>query len=118
VVLQPYGSLFFAAAPVFEAALPTIGATSSGSVVILRLRGRTDVGTTFLDVLDRYAKALVEVDSRLMVVSVSDRVREQMEIAGITSVIGEDHVYPGEDRLGATFARAYADAVAWVGSTR
>jgi sulfate permease, SulP family len=118
VVLQPYGSLFFAAAPVFEAALPAVGTASSGSVVILRLRGRTDVGTTFLDVLDRYAKSLIEVDSTLMVVSVSDRVDEQLRIAGIAEVIGEDHVYPGDDRLGATFARAYADAVEWVGSTR
>jgi SulP family sulfate permease len=118
VVLQPYGSLFFAAAPVFEAALPAVGATSSGSVVILRLRGRTDVGTTFLDVLDRYARSLVAVHSTLMVVSVSDRVVEQLRIAGIADVIGEEHVYPGDDRLGASFARAHADAVAWVGSTR
>jgi sulfate permease, SulP family len=47
VVLQPYGSLFFAAAPVVEAMLLAVGAASSGSVVILRLRGRADVGTTF-----------------------------------------------------------------------
>jgi sulfate permease, SulP family len=57
VVLQPYGSLFFAAAPVFEAALPAVGEASSGSVVILRLRGRTDLGTTFMDALHRYATA-------------------------------------------------------------
>ncbi len=40
VVLQPYGSLFFAAAPVFEAALPAVDEDSRDSVVILRLRGR------------------------------------------------------------------------------
>ena len=55
VALQPYGSLFFAAAPVLEAQLPAPGATSLNSVVILRLRGRTDLGTTFMDVLRRYA---------------------------------------------------------------
>jgi SulP family sulfate permease len=59
IVLQPYGSLFFAAAPVFEAALPAVGTGSRGSVVILRLRGRTDLGTTFMDVLHRYAVSLV-----------------------------------------------------------
>ena len=53
VVLQPYGSLFFAAAPVFEATLPAVVATSRNSVVILRLRGRSDLGTTFMDVLNR-----------------------------------------------------------------
>ena len=55
VVLQPYGSLFFAAAPVFEATLPAVGEASTNSVVILRLRGRSDLGTTFMDVLHRYA---------------------------------------------------------------
>ena len=57
VILQPYGSLFFAAAPVFEAALPALTDASRHSVVILRLRGRSDLGTTFMDVLYRYAKA-------------------------------------------------------------
>ena len=55
VVLQPYGSLFFAAAAVFEATLPAVGEASTNSVVILRLRGRSDLGTTFMDVLHRYA---------------------------------------------------------------
>ena len=37
VVLQPYGSLFFASAPVFEAQLPKIDPTTRRSVVVLRL---------------------------------------------------------------------------------
>lgn len=41
VALQPYGSLFFAAAPVLETRLPAPTAASRNSVVILRLRGRT-----------------------------------------------------------------------------
>jgi len=118
VVLQPYGSLFFASAPVFEASLPAVGAASAGSVVILRLRGRTDLGTTFMDALQRYASALAAVDSSLMLVSVSDRVLEQVTVAGITDVIGLDHVYLGDDRVGATFARAYADALALTATER
>lgn len=118
VVLQPYGSLFFAAAPVFEATLPAVGAASAGSVVVLRLRGRTDLGTTFMDALQRYASALAAVDSTLMLVSVSDRVLEQVTVAGITDVIGLDHVYLGDDRVGATFARAYADALVLTATAR
>jgi SulP family sulfate permease len=57
VVLQPYGSLFFAAAPVFESVLPRTTDASRHAVVILRLRGRSDLGTTFMDVLSRYAHA-------------------------------------------------------------
>ncbi|MFZ4519258.1 MAG: SulP family inorganic anion transporter [Microthrixaceae bacterium] len=118
VVLQPYGSLFFAAAPVFEAALPAVGETSAGSVVILRLRGRSDLGTTFMDVLRRYAEALVAAGSRLVIVSANDRIIEQLEVTGITAVIGADGVYPGDERVGATVERAHADAVVWVEAHR
>ena len=116
VVLQPYGSLFFAAAPMIEAMLPKVDAGSSGSVVILRLRGRTDFGTTFMDVLRRYAITLTAADSKLKLVSVSDRVFEQLEIAGVTDVIGADDVYLGDERVGATLSLAYGDALEWVGS--
>jgi len=55
--------LFFAAAPVFEEILPDVVDTTNDSVVILRLRGRTDLGSTFMDVLRRYAEELNAVDS-------------------------------------------------------
>ena len=118
VVLQPYGSLFFAAAPVFEGALPAVGDGSTGSVVILRLRGRSDLGTSFMDVLHRYAEALTAAGSRLMVVSANDRIIEQLAVTGITEVIGADAVYPGDERVGATVERASADAQAWVDAHR
>jgi SulP family sulfate permease len=118
VVLQPYGSLFFAAAPVFEGALPAVGDDSSGSVVILRLRGRSDLGTTFMDALLRYATALEQAGSKLVIVSANERIIEQLQITGITSVIGEHNVYPGDERVGATIARAEADAAAWVDQRR
>ena len=115
VVLQPYGSLFFAAAPVFESLLPEVTTDSQGSVVILRLRGRSDLGTTFMDVLLRYAEALAAADSRLLVVSTNDRIEEQLAVAGITAVIGPESGYRGDERGGASVARAEADALAWIG---
>ena len=116
VVLQPYGSLFFAAAPVFEAALPAVRERSCHSVVILRLRGRSDLGTTFMDVLRRYATSLNEVGSKLVIVSANERIQEQLAVTGITDVIGPSNVYEGDERVGATVLRAYEDAVAWVAS--
>lgn len=118
VVLQPYGSLFFAAAPAFEAALPAVVARSSGSVVILRLRGRSDLGTTFMDVLGRYAAALVAVGSKLVIVSANDRIIEQLAVTGITGLIGEHNIYRGDERVGATIEQATADANAWVEAQR
>jgi sulfate permease, SulP family len=114
VMLQPYGSLFFAAAPIFEAALPAVTETSRNTVVILRLRGRTDLGTTFMDVLSRYASSLAANGSRLMLVSVDQRVLEQLRVTGVTTFVGEDGVYGGDDRVGAALRRAHADADAWI----
>ena len=118
VVLQPYGSLFFAAAPIFLAALPAVGPGSNGSVVILRLRGRTDLGTTFMDALRRYAESLGDTGSRLVIVSANERIVEQLTVTGITDVIGDDGIYPGDERVGATVARAEADAASWVDAQR
>jgi SulP family sulfate permease len=114
VVLQPYGSLFFAAAPVFEAALPAVTPQSTNAVVILRLRGRGDLGTTFMDVLRRYARQLDSVDSKLVIVSANERIQNQLRVTGITDVVGVQNIYPGDERVGATLKRAYADATSWV----
>ena len=118
VVLQPYGSLFFAAAPVFEAMLPAVTPTSRNSVVILRLRGRSDLGTTFMDVLLRYAQSVVAAGSRLVVVSTNERIDEQLALTGIAAVIGPESVLRGTERLGATVRSAYQDATAWVEAGR
>jgi SulP family sulfate permease len=114
VVLQPYGSLFFAAAPVFESALPVVAPTSRGTVVVLRLRGRSDLGTTFMDVVRRYAIALGEVGSRLLVVSTNERIEEQLAATGVLDVVGPEALYRGDERVGAALQAAEADAAAWV----
>jgi SulP family sulfate permease len=118
VVLQPYGSLFFAAASTFEAALPAVRDDSRNTVVILRLRGRSDLGTTFIDVLQRYAEALASVDSKLVIVGVDERVREQLAVTGVTETIGAANIYDSSPRLGEAVTRAYEDALAWVDTNR
>jgi len=80
--------------------------------------GRTDLGTTFMDVLHRYATALAAADSKLVLASVSDRVLEQLRIAGVTDVLDADDHYLGDERIGATLRRAHDDAAVWVASRR
>ena len=118
VVLQPYGSLFFASAPVFESQLPAPIDVSRNSVVILRLRGRSDLGTTFLAVLHRYAEALAAVGSKLVLISVDERIRDQLAVAGITDVVDGEDIYGVNERVGATLRRAYRDAQVWVDANR
>jgi sulfate permease, SulP family len=113
VALQPYGSLFFAA-PVFESALPAPADDSRNSVVILRLRGRTELGTTFTGVLERYARALTASGSKLVIVSAGEQVQDQLRVTWVTDAVGPENIYTGDERVGATLKRAYADATAWI----
>ena len=57
VVLQPYGSLFFASAEAIERQLPELAETSRESAAILRLRGVDEVGMTVVEMLRRYVTA-------------------------------------------------------------
>jgi sulfate permease, SulP family len=114
VILQCYGSLFFASAPVVEARLPAATDASRNSVVLLRVRGRTDLGTTFMDLLLRYARSLAAHSCKLVIVSAGERVREQLIVTGVTDEIGPENVYASEERLGAALRRAHRDAEKWV----
>jgi SulP family sulfate permease len=114
VVLQPYGTTFFAAAPVFERSLPEVTAGSGGSVVIVRLRGHDDLGSTFAQVLLRYAESLAAVGSKLVIVSASALARRQLDVTGTTAAVGESNVYAGDERVGAAVRLAYDDALIWI----
>jgi SulP family sulfate permease len=114
IVLQPYGSLFFASAPVFEDELPDVTEASTNSVVILRLRGKSDLGSTFMEVLHRYATALIEVNSKLVLAYESDRVHDQLQATGVADLLGEENIYESDEWLGATVTRAYRDAEEWI----
>jgi sulfate permease, SulP family len=94
VVLQPYGSLFFAAAPVLEQQLPRVVPGSTGSVVVLRLRGKQELGSTFIGVVRRYAAELGVVGSRLHLAGVSEGVLRQLEATGTTDALGRGCVFP------------------------
>jgi len=114
VMIQPYGSLFFASASVFESRLPAVTSASRNSVVIIRLRGRTDLGSTLTETLGRYAESLHEVDSRLMIISDSERVRAQLVVTGVAATIGSENLYESDEWMGATLRRAHDDAETWV----
>jgi SulP family sulfate permease len=118
LVLQPYGSLFFASAPMFEAALPLVEASSRNSVVILRLRGTTELGGTFTNVVRRYAESLRAVGSKLVIVSANDRVVEQLTTTRVLDVVHHDDVYIGDEWVGRTVRRAHDDALDWIEANR
>ena len=114
VVLQPYGSVFFASAAALEEQLPKVDAGSRGSVVILRLRGIDEVGLTFVAVLDRYLTELEKQGSTLRLVVSSERVMSHLQAGGLIERLGEDGVYEGTEWLGESTRRAVDDGQEWV----
>ena len=112
VVLQPYGSLFFASAPLFRAQLPAVSGPCRGTVVILRLRGIDQLGLSLIDVVRAYARDLIAAGGSLKIVISSDNVERQLSVEGVTDLIGEANVYLGTQWLGTTVRAAHDDAQA------
>jgi SulP family sulfate permease len=113
-ILVPYGSLFFAAAPVFNAQLPVVTEASRHAVVILVLRGETELGSTFMEVLARYAEGLRERGGRLMLSGVAPSVLTQLERTGQLKNLGADSVFMADDRVGHALQEAVDAAQRWI----
>jgi SulP family sulfate permease len=99
---------------VFEDKLPDVTPETRGSVVILRLRGRSDLGSTFMDVLDKYGRALKDQGNELMLVSADENMHEQLQVAGVADLVGEQNVFTSDEWVGQTLRTAYDQAVGWV----
>jgi SulP family sulfate permease len=112
VILQPYGSLFFASAPVFAQQLPAVSRASKGSVVIIRLRGTDQIGLSLIEVLRRYAHDLRDADAELKLVISEKQVLDQVVVSGLADELGYGNVYRSTEWVGETVRRAYADALA------
>lgn len=115
-VLTLYGSLFFAAARSIEEMLPAPG-TSRRAAVVLVLRGQSEVGNTFIQVLQRYAQSLKARGGRLLLAGVDAEVANQLRRTGALAVIGEAGVFLATPRLGDSGLKAYAEAEAWLGQS-
>jgi SulP family sulfate permease len=117
IVLNVYGSLFYAGARTLGEMLPS-PAGSTRPVVVLRLRGRTHVGATLIETLDEYADDLAEVGGRLYLTGVSEDVGAQLRHAGKLDLEGVVHLVSAEAVLGASTAKALEHASAWLGSAQ
>jgi len=111
VILQPYGSLFFASAPIFEHQLPEVTTESQNAVVIVRLRGTDQIGLSLIEVLRRYANDLRAAGSSLKLVISEKLVFDQVQVSGLADELGAGNVYRSTEWIGETVRRAYADAL-------
>jgi SulP family sulfate permease len=90
--LNAYGSLFFAGARNLEEDLPQVDETQH-AVVILSLRGHAELGSTFIGVLERYARTVQANGNTLLLVGVNPAVYEQLKDTECLAVLGSENVF-------------------------
>jgi len=113
-MLDVYGSLFYAGARTVGRLLPSPRGASR-AVVVLRLRGQSNLGVTFLDVASAYARQLQAGGGTLFLAGVDPAVKRQMAKTGHLREIGEDHVFKAGTLVGASTGAAFRAGQAWLG---
>jgi SulP family sulfate permease len=114
--LDIYGSVFYAGTDVIERLIPKVG-EASRPVAIIRLRGRTDVGSTFITFLDRYHGQVAAAGGRLMLAGVGADLMEQLARSGGADSLGLDNVFRAEEEIMASLDAAIAEGARWLDST-
>jgi SulP family sulfate permease len=84
-----------------------------GTAVIVRLRDRDEVGSTFIRTIQRYTESLQAGGNLLMLEGLSKKVLEQLERTDLLDLIGEENVFRGQKQHGASLRQALAAAEAW-----
>jgi SulP family sulfate permease len=113
-ILVLYGSEFFATAPLIEEKLPDVTDDTHNAVVALVLRGEEEMGSTFLEVLERYAINLHSRNSKLMLIGVSVRMKDQLDQTKVAQTIGRENIFIRTDKVGEAAIQAWDAAHKWL----
>ncbi len=113
VVLDVYGSLLYAGSRTLGARLPDPRLTHR-PVVILRLRGRLSLGSTFFGVVAHYADLLEAAGGRLYLSGVQTDMVHRFKHSQFDDVKGKITIYRATEVLGASTMAAVRDARRWL----
>lgn len=112
-VLDVEGNLFYAGVRTLGDLLPDPKPTRHAAV-ILRLRGRSEIGSTFFKVIGKYAADLRERDGILLLAGVEPSVKERMGRAGQLHTIGADRIFLAGSVIGESTTDALRAGEAWL----
>jgi SulP family sulfate permease len=112
-VLDVYGSLFYAGARTLQSKLPD-PAGSVSPAVVLRLRGRTSLGSTFFTVVAGYAQRLEQAGGRLYLTGLDPELADRLRREDKVPLTGSARLYVAEPVIGASTAAARHDAETWI----
>lgn len=112
-LLDVYGSLLYAGSRTLRARLPAATAAHH-TVVVLRLRGRTELGATFFRVISAYSRELQQVDGRLYLSGLDGELFDQLRRVGGVDLSGPVRAFPATEVVGESTGEALAVADAWL----
>jgi SulP family sulfate permease len=114
VLLDIDGSLFYAGARTLAHILPKVD-TAERAVVMLRLKGQGDLGSTLLSILNTYAQQLRARHGLLLLIGIDPGVRERMERLHQVDDIGIDCVFASSAYRHESIRQAEAFVATWRG---
>ena len=103
----------FASARTIQDLLPKAD-QAQRAVVILRLRGRSRIGSTFLQVLERYAAKLQAKGGKLVLSGVSAHVLAQLARTETFETIPQEDIFLATEALARSTRQAMAAAKQWL----
>ena len=112
-ILHARGSTYFAAVRTIQDMLPS-AKKANNAVVIIRIRGIDQVGSTMIAFMERYEDELHANGGKLMLSGVRQNVLDQLLRTETTEVIPEDRIFMATDTLGESTKDALAAANAWL----
>ena len=113
MLLDVYGSLFYAGARPLQARLPD-PADAERPVVVLRLRGRATLGSTAFAVLSDYAERLAAAGGRLYLTGVDPAVLQQLRRNGVVEQVIGVRIFKASDVVGESSLEGYHAAQRWL----
>jgi SulP family sulfate permease len=112
-ILDIHGSLFYAGAWTMERRLPRVEGLA-GAVVVFRLHGHNEIGSTFIDVVERYSRDLYEHGGKLMIAGAGRRVMAQLRQTGVVDDLGPENVIEEGEVLEDAIYQAYEAGSRWI----
>ncbi|MCU7727719.1 SulP family inorganic anion transporter [Actinoplanes sp. KI2] len=113
VLLDVYGSLFYAGARTLQIRLPD-PAGAERPVVVLRLRGRAMLGSTAFAVLADYAARLADAGGRLYLTGVDPKVLRQLHRNRAVDKVDGVQIFEASDVVGESSLEGYHAAQRWL----
>ena len=114
--LDVYGPLYFAAARTLRERLPD-AKTADRSVVVLRVRGNSQIGATFIEEIDGYAHRLAERGGRLYLCGMTEQLADKLRRAHRLELDDEVVLVPGTQVLGESLRQAVRHAHDWLAAS-